>query len=139
MNTIAQNASMLCEYRSDNEKCLDIMRAHFERIFDEARARGVELSVELVGERPCMGKVDTEEIERLASVCGDVIESVANIKVGRSSSSTDCNIPLSLGIPAICMGVYIGGGAHTRGEWVEKASLPVGLEVAIKSISEIVK
>ena len=139
VNTIAQNASMLCEYRSDNEKCLDIMRAHFERIFDEARARGVELSVELVGERPCMGDVDTEEIERLAAICGGIIESVANIKVGRSSSSTDCNIPLSLGIPAICMGVYIGGGAHTRGEWVEKASLPIGLEVAIKSISEIVK
>ena len=139
VNTIAQNASMLCEYRSDNEKCLDIMRAHFERIFEETRARGVKLSVELVGERPCMGKVDTEEIERLASVCGDVIESVANIKVGRSSSSTDCNIPLSLGVPAVCMGVYNGGGAHTRGEWVEKSSLPIGLEVAIRSISEIVK
>ena len=138
VNTIAQNASMLCEYRSDNEKCLDIMRGHFERIFGEARARGVDLSVELVGERPCMGNVDTEEIERLATLCTEGIESVADIKVGRGSSSTDCNIPLSLGVPAICMGVYVGGGAHTRGEWVRKDSLPVGLEVAIKSISRVV-
>lgn len=37
-------------------------------------------------------------------------------------------------IPALCIGVYVGGGAHTREEWVEKASLTQGLEVAIKSI-----
>ena len=37
--------------------------------------------------------------------------------------STDCNIPLSLGIPAICFGVCRGAGAHTRAEKLEVASL----------------
>lgn len=38
------------------------------------------------------------------------------IEVIRESSSTDCNIPLSLGIPALCIGVYMGAGWHTRNE-----------------------
>ena len=29
----------------------------------------------------------------------------------------------------ICAGTYLGGGAHTREEWVEKASIPVGVEI----------
>ena len=139
VNTIAQSAAMLCEYRSDNEDCLAIMKSHFERIFEEERARGIELLVTQVGDRPCMGKVDRAEIARLADICGEIIESITNKRVGRHSSSTDCNIPLSLGIPAICVGVYRGGGAHTREEWIEKASLKVGLEAGIRMIGRIVK
>ena len=48
------------------------------------------------------------------------------------SASTDCNIPLSLGIPAICIGVITSGGSHTREEWLKKNSLSPGVEVAIK-------
>lgn len=134
VNTIAQSARMLCEYRSDNEECLAVMQGHFERIFSEARARGVDLKVSLIGERPCMGKVDRSRIDRLTEICRRVIEETAGVTVKTGSGSTDCNIPLSLGIPALCIGVYNGGGAHTREEWVEKASLPVGLEVAIKVV-----
>lgn len=132
VNTIAGRASMLCEYRSDNEDCLAVMQAHFERIFEAARARGVALSVKRIGERPCMGKVDRAEVARLTSVCRDIIEKTAGVTASSSSSSTDCNIPLSLGVPAICIGVYRGGGMHTREEWVEKASLPVGLSIGIQ-------
>ena len=49
------------------------------------------------------------------------------------SASTDCNIPMSLGIPAIAIGVYKGKGTHTREECLEKASLPIGLEIGIKA------
>ena len=53
------------------------------------------------------------------------------------SGSTDCNVPLSLGIPAICISAYRGGGAHTREEWVYKSSLPEGLEIAIRVIEKL--
>ena len=132
VNTIAQTATMLCEYRSDSEDCFAEMEARFARIFDAARARGVALSVELIGERPCMGKVDAAKMEALCECCREIIERTANAKTRRKSSSTDCNIPLSLGIPAVCIGVYRGGGMHTREEWIEKASLPVGLDVGIQ-------
>jgi di/tripeptidase len=86
-----------------------------------------------------MGKVDRDEIARLADICSGIITDITGRPVGRHSSSTDCNIPLSLGIPAICVGVYRGGGAHTREEWIEKESLPIGLEAGIKMIEAMVK
>ena len=139
INTIAQSAKMLCEYRSDNEQCLAIMKAHFERIFNAAKERGIDLSVTLIGERPCMGNVDISKIDELKDICAKAIKETANVNISTHSSSTDCNIPLSLGIPALCIGVYEGGGAHTREEWIKKDSLPVGLEIGIKAIESILK
>ena len=115
------------------------MKANFERIFTKARERGIELKIDLIGERPCMGNVDISEIERLTSICRPIIEDTANVNVVTKSSSTDCNIPLSLGIPALCIGVYRGGRSHTREEWVEKASLPTGLEIGIKVALEVIR
>ena len=132
VNTIAQSAKMLCEYRSDREECLAAMKTRFHQIFDEAKAQGVNIGVSLIGERPCMGHVDPQEIRRLYELCRNTIEDIACVKVRGQSGSTDCNIPLSLGVPALCIGVYNGGGSHTREEWVEKASLPLGLEIGIK-------
>ena len=135
INTIAQSAKMLCEYRSDNEECLAIMQKHFEDIFAQARAEGRDVRVTLLGERPCMGKVNLDAIERLAKICTEIVQDVTGLtSIRYTSSSTDCNIPLSLGVPALCFGVYNGGGTHTREEWVERASMPLGLEVGIRTV-----
>jgi hypothetical protein len=43
--------------------------------------------------------------------------------------STDANIPLSLGIPALSMGAGgAGGGAHTLGEWYSARDRELGLK-----------
>ena len=137
VNTIAQDAKMLCEYRSDNIECLEIMQKAFEKIFEQARNRGVNLQVTRIGERPCMGKVELGRVEKMAQACEKILRETTGLEVVRESSSTDCNIPLSLGIPALCFGVYMGAGWHTRNEWIEKASLFLGLEVAIKSVMKM--
>lgn len=137
VNTIAGDAKMLCEYRSDNIECLEIMENAFESIFAEAKNHGVNLKVTKIGERPCMGKVDLGKIEKMARICEEIIREATGFEVSRESSSTDCNIPLSLGVPALCIGVYMGAKWHTRNEWIEKASLPLGLEVALKSVMKL--
>ena len=43
VNTIAQSAKMLCEYRSDTLECLSIMKAQFERIFRAAAERFINV------------------------------------------------------------------------------------------------
>ena len=131
VNTIAQNARMLCEYRSDNVRCLDIMRQKFEAIFHEAATEKIRIQVRKIGDRPCQD-IDPQKIEDLKAEIVPVIEGVLGQKLSFKPSSTDCNIPLSMGIPALCMGVYRGGGSHTREEWVEKNSLAVGLEIAVQ-------
>lgn len=45
-----------------------------------------------------------------------------------------CKIPASLGVPALCVGSYYGGGAHTREERINIESLNQGLDVAIELI-----
>ncbi|WP_320128183.1 hypothetical protein [uncultured Sphaerochaeta sp.] len=59
---------------------------------------------------------------------------VTDGKIMAHAGSTDCNIPLSLGIPSVCLGCYNGGKAHTYEEWVEIASLEPGYRVAFKMV-----
>ena len=137
VNTIAQNAKMLCEYRSDNAECIDIMKEKFWEIFQNAETDEVKVKVTTVGERPCARGVNEEDQNTLVETCAAVLEEVHGTVPVRGSSSTDCNIPLSLGIPAVCFGVYVGGGAHTREEWVEKQTMLPGLESAIKVAAKL--
>jgi len=132
VNTIAQSASMLCEYRSDDSQCLETMKKEFEDIFSQAQKEGVEVKTQTIGIRPCTKGVDEEKQALLAKVCGTIVEEVIGESVAFKSGSTDCNIPLSMGIPAVCVGVFSGGGAHTREEWVKKESLKTGLEIALR-------
>ena len=137
VNTIAEGAKMLCEYRSDDRELLAFMEAEFERIFDEARCDGVSVSAERVGERPCMGEVDPVAQAELENICARITEEVRGVPVVFKASSTDANIPHSLGIPALAVAVVEGGGLHTRDEWMYKPSLVDGLEICIKISAEV--
>lgn len=115
----------------DNVEALAIMQQKFEDIFAAVEADGVQVSVEKIGDRPCAGEVDAAKLEILTDTCSKIVEDVIEESVIYKSASMDCNIPISLGIPAVCIGVY-RGGSHTREEWVEKASLRKGLEIALR-------
>ncbi|WP_283609355.1 M20 family metallopeptidase [Faecalispora anaeroviscerum] len=136
VNTIAQNAEMLCEYRSDDARGLQYMQEQYEKIFSAHRKRGVEVTAEEVGYRPGeqLAGAAAAERDRLVQRAGDIIEQVTGKRPGTASSSTDCNIPLSQGIPSVCFGAYYGDGAHTREEYVEIDSLPLGYQVVMESV-----
>ena len=130
VNTIAQSAKMLYEYRSDDAECLEYMKNFFESTVAAANARGKgEFKVDVVGMRPCGGNVDKEIHERMISRVIEIIEKHTGRPCVRGKGSTDCNAPMSVGVPAVCPGIYSGGGAHTRTEWVEIDSLPTGIMV----------
>ena len=131
VNTIAQSAKMLCEYRSDDKECLEFMSREFNRIFDKA-ARTAGVAVKMVGDRPC-ADIEFSKINVLKEKIVPVIEEAINQKVTFNSGSTDCNIPLSLGVAAICIGTDIHGKTHTRQEWVDKESLKTGLEITLEA------
>ena len=131
VNTIAESASMLCEYRSTHLECLNIMQENFEKIFSDANKEDVAVTVEKIGDRPC-SDIDEHLQNELAEKCRTVYKEVIGGEISFNSSSTDCNIPLSLGIPAVAVGVRNGEGIHTRGEWASKESIIKGLEVFLK-------
>ena len=87
---------------------------------------GVEVDVEKLGDRPCSGEVDEVRFDALKNRARAALKETLDLEMIDRSGSTDCNIPLSMGIPAICFGVCRGGGCHTREEKLEVASLHEG-------------
>ena len=134
VNTIAQHAEMLYEFRSDDRNSLEIMNKHLETAIDFYRAKGVEVTVTVVGDRPCCGDVDPEAFEAMRQRMSEINRRHYGKELGFVRGSTDCNIPLSMGIPALCLGCYTGEGAHTRGEYIDICSLNPGLKFAFDVI-----
>ena len=131
VNTIAQEAEMLYEYRSDNRVCLGKMEDMFRKMVDAYRAMGVEIEVELVGDRPCAGNVDPAAQKALEAFSAESIRRITDMEPVYLSGSTDCNIPLSVGIPSVCLGLCVAEGAHTRTETLYLSSLPQGSELCM--------
>jgi acetylornithine deacetylase/succinyl-diaminopimelate desuccinylase-like protein len=123
------------EYRSDSYKCLAKMKAFFEQTVETAKQdAAVKLTVDAIGIRPCGEEVDEGTFNEMVENAKAVCEKHTGIPCALESGSTDANIPMSLGIPAVCVGNDMGGGVHTREEWVEIASVPVGLKITAEII-----
>jgi len=131
VNTIAQEAEMLYEYRSNNVDCLRVMEQQMDAILRENTPRDAQVELELLGVRPCAEHVDPAAHKALSTACMDALKRHVGRMPILSAGSTDCNIPLSMGIPSACFGVYVGEGEHTREEWVDTASIESGMEAAM--------
>jgi acetylornithine deacetylase/succinyl-diaminopimelate desuccinylase-like protein len=131
VNTIAQSASFTYEYRSDNIDCIKIMNDFFRTELNKIQNKypNAKIDVKLLGSRPCQGNVNEESLEKMTNDVISVYEKYSSMTPRKTMGSTDCNIPMSLGIPAICVGNFIGSGAHTREEKVLKSSLVTGLKI----------
>jgi len=132
VNTIAQHAEMLYEYRSDSLACLEKMKQFFDSVITHYNTMGIDVGVEVIGSRPCSGYIDPERQRALEDRFYAVAAEVLEKKPEAGSGSTDCNIPWSQGIPGIVFGCCAGEGAHTREEYMEIESLKTGMTLAIK-------
>lgn len=130
VNTIAQHAEMLYEFRSDCRESLEIMNKHLEAAVEFYRAKGVNVTVTVVGDRPCCGDVDVSALEALKARANETNNRHFGKDLSFVRGSTDCNIPMSMGIPGITLGCYTGQGAHTREEYIDIDSLQPGLKFA---------
>ena len=128
VNTIAQHAEMLYEFRSDDRNSLEIMGKHLDAAIEFYRAKGVKVTVTVVGDRPCSGDVDQEAFAALKARCSEINKRHFGNDLVFVRGSTDCNIPLSLGIPALCLGATDHVGAHTREEYLDVDCLTPGLK-----------
>lgn len=138
VNTIAQRAKILYEYRSDDVFCINKMTEIFEEKIARAKAAGgdeVKFDVKTVGVRPCgSDEYDRELMDAMIKRVIDVCTKHSGLPCPERSGSTDCNTFMSRGIPSVCFGAYLGGGTHTREEYVEIASLEIGQRITAEII-----
>ena len=139
VNSVPQEASMLYEFRSTSQKCLETMEQRFNTVVDSCRGLGGELSVELLGVRPGNGPLDAQALKAFTDRTADIISTFYDGELDFAAYSTDSNVPLSLGIPANTVGTVRGAGAHTREEWVELDSLYAGLKIALSLMLQYVQ
>jgi acetylornithine deacetylase/succinyl-diaminopimelate desuccinylase-like protein len=124
VNSIAERIDMLIEARSVDTASLE---AFHDRIARLQLSPPLEIEVETVGSRPA-GHLDRD---------GKLLQQVLAVRkqIGLpptlDAGSTDANLPLALGIPAVALGVATGGNMHTAREWISEDSLRAGyLQVA---------
>ena len=84
----------------------------------------VKLQIEKIGNRPSGTQKDDCLIVKLAA---DAIRSVGLVPELRNETSTDANIPISMGIPALSIGTGgKSGGVHTTNEWFDPTDAYLG-------------
>ena len=134
VNAIAEEAEILYEFRSPSNECLQKMEQNFCNILQKHRDAGEDVSMEILGMRPGNGKVDPKGQQRLNDCALTAIGKYYAGTVSVGAASTDCNIPLSAGIPAVTMGTVLGAGLHTKEEWIKQDSMIPGQKMAIYAV-----
>ena len=126
VNTIAEHASLLLDLRSVEPAALGGLIAQVERIMAAAESDG-NFQIETVGDRPAGRAAREHPLVQTAAAA----YAAAGIAVSFDSASTDANIPLSRGIPAVCVGVGDGENAHRLDEYIEPARVPQGMQALL--------
>jgi len=123
VNTIAAEAHLELDLRSESSTTLQTLVSQVENLAQAAIRQDVSVSLELIGQRPAGKLASSHPLVRLAKRALQEQGLQANLTIG----STDANVPLSRGLPAICIGLTTGYGAHTVNEYINTAPLAQGL------------
>jgi acetylornithine deacetylase/succinyl-diaminopimelate desuccinylase-like protein len=144
VNAISQEASMSVDLRSTSPAELDRLEAFFRRAVAEAgrdenrlgasSGSSLGVRVEQIGNRPSGETSPDAPIVRILVEASRAV----GVEPRFDCSSTDSNIPISLGIPAVTIG---SGGqsanAHSLGEWFDPRGREVGIKRALLAIAAL--
>jgi tripeptide aminopeptidase len=127
INTIAAEASLELDLRSESTVILERLVQNVEQVCRRVEKKGVEVKTEMIGERPAGEIPASHPLVRLAadSLWTQGLE--PKLEIG----STDANVPLSHGLPAVTLGLTTGGRAHTVHEYINLEPLEKGMEALL--------
>ncbi len=133
INAIPQEAWLEVDTRCSESSHLDSLQEQIRSVVDEevGREPGLRARIEVVGDRPG-GETPEEE---------PLVQAALEATRGRGRmpqlalSSTDANVPMALGIPALTLGCGGDAGlAHTTDEWYRNVNGPDGTIRALHTI-----
>jgi acetylornithine deacetylase/succinyl-diaminopimelate desuccinylase-like protein len=125
VNSIPAEVTMDVDMRSEScaelKKVDDVFLGILREAVDEenktrsTREGKVEAHPKVIGERPCgETPVDSPLVQTTTAVV-----KAFGLKPSYGISSTDSNVPMSMGIPAVTIGRGPGGRAHSPDEWTD--------------------
>ena len=123
INSIADLAILELDLRSESDATLADLATRLQAVVSTFGPPAVEVDLELIGSRPG-GDIASDHPLVLAA-----LESFA--RAGQKKSflefgSTDASVPLSRGLPSVCVGMTKGGEAHTTREYIEIHPMGMG-------------
>lgn len=124
VNSIASEAHLELDLRSEAKRTLQELIQQVEQLVEAANCPQVRVTSELIGQRPA-GVIPTRH--PLIQLVTRTLLSLG-VRPVLSVGSTDANIPLSKGLPAVCLGLSTGSGAHTLEEYINIKPVASGLE-----------
>jgi tripeptide aminopeptidase len=148
VNTIAGDARMAVDIRSNGMAELLAAEKKILATLDDAvaeenkrwgasdAAKKVSYTTKVIGDRP---GGETQPAARLVQAAVRSITGAGKGPVALTGSSTDANVPMSLGIPAIILGS--GGnssGWHTRDEWYDPKDAWEGAQISLVTVLGLV-
>ena len=126
VNTIANSAEFELDLRSEDAATLLALCNDVETLIAAAEEKyNLEIKSEICGDRPAGNIPADHPLVQLAST---VLKYVGVDKPILERGSTDANIPLSRGYPAVTVGLSRGGNTHRPDEFVELQHLRAGME-----------
>jgi len=124
VNAIASEAWCELDLRSESPPALASLIQEVEHLVETASRPDIFVLAETIGQRPAGQLPADHPLVELAENC----LSAQGIEPKLTIGSTDANIPLSLGLPAIVLGITSGAGAHTTGEYIHIEPVRLGME-----------
>jgi acetylornithine deacetylase/succinyl-diaminopimelate desuccinylase-like protein len=126
VNTIAQDAELVLDMRSEDGAALAALEHQVRGLVAAiGGAAGMRADIDVVGDRPG-GRL--AEGHWLAQIVDSAAAEV-DVKLRWKSASTDGNIPLSHGAPAVTLGVAKGDNLHSVEEFLDVAPILSNLQL----------
>ncbi|MFL5700926.1 MAG: M20/M25/M40 family metallo-hydrolase [Ktedonobacteraceae bacterium] len=123
INTIAAHATALLDLRSTDTAALNQVADRVRRIIEQSAGPDLRTEIDILGERPAGMRSQADPLVQLAA------EAITwlGMEPKYEASSTDANIPISLNIPAVCIGITQVERAHTFEEFLYVPPIGDGL------------
>lgn len=136
INAIASEAWLELDLRSESPRVLTEMAQTVENLVERANTLSgtgkpdVRVAAQVIGQRPAGELPVGHPLVRLAEDCLKEQGMEPKLMIG----STDANVPLSRGIPALVLGVTTGAGAHTTGEFIYTEPVESGMQQMVQFV-----
>ncbi len=123
INSIANDAGMWLDMRSESTEALAKLETNVRQIVAHSVQDGVQFAIEVVGDRPAGQIPDDHPLVQMAQSALATVGITGSLETG----STDANVPLAAGCPAVTIGLARGGNAHRLDEYIDPKPLADGL------------